>query len=100
MPQHHRDSEPGMGHNKPPRKSNKGGADGKRIRSIVARIERLDEERTAITEDIREIYAEAKSNGYNTKVLRTLIQRRKRDKAELEEMEATLDLYEHAMEDD
>lgn len=89
----------GMGHNNPPKKVNKGVASGQ-IRSIVNRIENLDDERVAIAGDIREIYAEAKSNGYNTKVLRTLIQRRKRDKAELEEMEATLDLYEHAMEDD
>lgn len=96
-----------IGHNKPPEdkpakkaKSNKGGADGKKIRSYVERIERLDEERVAVVGDIREVYAEVKAAGFDTKVLRTMIQRRKRDAAELAEMEAILDLYEHAMEDE
>ncbi len=87
---------PGKGHNKPPKLTTA----EKQIRSAVKRIERLDEERKALSGDIREIYAEVKSNGLDTKALRTLIQRRKRDRAELEEMEAVLALYEDAMGDE
>ena len=92
---------PGIGHNKPPKKkvpSKKGiSKTEKQIRSAVKRIENLDEERRAISDDIREVYAEVKANGLDTKALRTMIQRRKRDRIELEEMEATLALYEDAM---
>jgi uncharacterized protein (UPF0335 family) len=94
-----KDEKPGIGHNKPPKKkkSPEGGVAQGQIRSVVKRIERLDEERTAISADISEIYAESKGNGLNVKALRAMIQRRKRDAAELQEMEAVLDLYEDAM---
>ncbi len=63
------------------------------LRSIIERIERLEEEKAAIAEDIKEVYAEAKANGYDTKTLREVIRIRKMDTAERQEMDALLDLY-------
>lgn len=63
------------------------------LRAFVERIERMEEEKKAISEDIREIYAEAKGNGFDTKVLRMIIKIRKQDAAERAEQEALLDLY-------
>lgn len=63
------------------------------IRAFVARIERLEEEKAGIAADIKEVYAEAKSFGYDTKVLRKVISIRKQDRHEREEMEALLELY-------
>ena len=60
---------------------------------IVTRIERLEEEKSEIAEQIKDVYGEAKSMGYDTKVLRKLIARRRMDRAEIEEMEAILDVY-------
>jgi uncharacterized protein (UPF0335 family) len=68
-----------------------------RIRSLVERIERLDEERKAISSDITDIYADAKSAGFDPKVLRQLIKIRKQDAAEVEEQETMLDLYRRAL---
>jgi len=67
------------------------------IRSIVERIERLEEEKKAIAEDIKEIYAEAKSMGLETKILRKVITIRKKEPHEREEEEAMLALYLHAL---
>lgn len=67
------------------------------LRSIIERIERLEEEKATIAEDIKEIYAEAKANGYDTKVLRQVVRLRGQDKAERQEQEALLDLYLHAL---
>ena len=64
-----------------------------RLRAFVQRIERLEEEKAALAADIREIYAEAKGDGFDTKVLRQVIKRRKQDKADLDEQEALLELY-------
>ena len=61
--------------------------------SIIERIERLEEEKKGISDDIKEVYGEAKSNGYDTKVLRKVVSIRKQDAAEREEMDAILDLY-------
>ncbi len=66
---------------------------GDQLKSIVERIERLEEEKAALSEDIKEVYAEAKANGYDTKILRTVIRLRKQDSAERQEQEALLDLY-------
>lgn len=66
---------------------------GDQLKSIVERIERLAEEKQTIAEDIKEVYAEAKGNGYDTKVLRKVIALRKRDLNERKEEEAILDLY-------
>lgn len=68
-----------------------------RLRAFVQRIERLAEERDAISADIREIYAEAKGDGFDTRVMRALIRRRKMDRAEREERDALLGLYESGM---
>ncbi|MCB1385209.1 MAG: DUF2312 domain-containing protein [Nitratireductor sp.] len=63
------------------------------LRSIVERIERLEEEKKAIADDIRDIYAEAKGNGFDTKVLRQVIGLRKKDQTERQEQDAIRDLY-------
>lgn len=63
------------------------------LRSIVERIERLEEEKSALANDIKEVYAEAKGNGFDTKSLRQVIRIRKQDKAERQEAEAILELY-------
>jgi uncharacterized protein (UPF0335 family) len=63
------------------------------IRAFIERIERMEEEKKAIADDIKEIYAEAKGNGFDTKVLRQIIRIRKQDHAERMEQEALLELY-------
>ena len=68
-----------------------------RLRSIVERIERLEEERKGLGDDIKDIYAEAKSAGFEVKVLRQLISIRKKDDAEVEEMETLLDIYKRSL---
>ena len=67
------------------------------LRSIVERIERLEEEKKAIADDIREVFAEAKANGFDTKVLRQVIRLRKQDITERQEQDAVRDLYLHAL---
>ncbi|HZP20173.1 MAG TPA: DUF2312 domain-containing protein [Bauldia sp.] len=67
------------------------------LKSIVERIERLEEEKKALADDIKEVYAEAKANGFDTKTLRTVVRLRKLDKAERQEAEALLDLYLQAL---
>lgn len=68
-----------------------------RLRSIVDRIERLTEERAALSSDIKDIYTEAKSAGFDVKVLRQLIRLRKQEPAEVEEQESILDVYRRAL---
>jgi uncharacterized protein (UPF0335 family) len=63
------------------------------LRSLIERIERLEEEKAALTSDIREVYAEAKGNGFDTKIMRQVVRLRKLDKADRQEAEAVLDLY-------
>jgi uncharacterized protein (UPF0335 family) len=70
---------------------------GDRLRSIVDRIERLEEERKALGSDIKDIYSEAKSAGFDIKVLRQLIRIRKQEPAEIEEQETLLDVYRRAI---
>ena len=67
------------------------------LRSIIERIERLEEEKQALADDIKEVYAEAKANGFDTKILRTVVKLRKEDANERQEREALLDLYMHAL---
>jgi uncharacterized protein (UPF0335 family) len=74
-----------------------GGIAADRLRSIVDRIERLEEERKALGSDIKDIYAEAKSAGFDVKVLRQLIRIRKQEPAEVEEQETMLDVYRRAL---
>lgn len=72
---------------------------GDRLRSIIERIERLTEEKAALQSDIKDIYAEAHSAGFDKKVIRKLIAERKRDPAEVEEMEMLIDVYRRALGD-
>lgn len=74
-----------------------GGIAADRLRSIVERIERLEEERKALGNDIKDIYAEAKSAGFDVKVLRQIIRLRKQEPAEVEEQETLLDVYRRAL---
>ena len=76
---------------------NPGGIAQDQLRTIVERIERLEEEKAAIAADIKEVYAEAKGNGFDTKVLRKVMRLRKQDRAERQEEEAVLELYLHAL---
>lgn len=67
------------------------------LRAFIERIERLEEEKKAIADDIKEVYAEAKGNGFDTKVMRQVIRIRKQDTNERMEQEAILDTYMHAL---
>lgn len=74
------------------------GVSGERLKSFVERIERLEEEKAALTGDIREVYSEAKGTGFDIKVLRQIIRLRKLDKADRQEQEALLETYMRALE--
>lgn len=63
------------------------------LRAFIERIERLEEEKKTISDDIKEVFAEAKGTGFDVKAMRTIIRLRKKDQAEREEEEAMLDLY-------
>ncbi len=67
------------------------------LKAFVERIERLAEEKKAISDDIRDVYSEAKGNGYDVKALRTIIRMRKEDKDERLAQEAILETYLHAL---
>lgn len=67
------------------------------LKSIIERIERLEEEKKAISDDIKDVFGEAKANGFDTKVLRQIVRLRKQDMAEREEQETIRDLYMHAL---
>ena len=74
-----------------------GGVAADRLRSLIARIERLEEERKALGSAIKDIFAEAKSAGFDVKVLRQIIRIRKQEPAEVEEQESLLDVYRRAL---
>ena len=67
------------------------------LRTIVERIERLDEEKREVAEQIKEVFAEAKGNGFDVRTLKSVLKLRKMDPAELSEAEAMLDLYKSAL---
>ena len=67
------------------------------LKSIIERIERLEEEKKTISDDIRDVYAEAKANGFDVKALRTIVRMRKQDADERKEHEAILETYMHAL---
>lgn len=67
------------------------------LRAFVERIERLEEDKQAIADDIKEVYAEMKGNGFDTKAVRTIVRLRKKDQAERQEEETILDLYKAAL---
>ena len=74
-----------------------GGIAGERLRSFIERIERLEEEKRALSGDIKEVYAEAKATGFDTKIMRQLIRIRRMDKDDLDEQETLLDVYKRAL---
>jgi uncharacterized protein (UPF0335 family) len=74
-----------------------GGIAADRLRSFIERIERLEEEKKGIMDDIKDIYAEAKGTGFDTKVMRQIIRIRKMESNDRQEMEALLDLYKSAL---
>jgi uncharacterized protein (UPF0335 family) len=67
------------------------------LKSLVERVERLEEEKTALSGDIREVYAEAKGQGFDTKIMRQVVRLRKMETHEREERDALLDLYMSAL---
>ena len=73
------------------------GIAAKRLRSFIERIERLEEEKAALAADIREVYAEAKGDGFDTKTMRQIVKLRKLDSADRAEQAALLDLYKAAL---
>ena len=74
-----------------------GGIAGDRLKSFIERIERLEEEKKALANDIKEVYAEAKGTGFDTKIMRQLIRLRKMDKDDLDEQESLIDIYKRAL---
>ena len=67
------------------------------LKSVIERVERLEEEKKAIADDVRDVYAEAKGNGYDVKALRAVVRLRKQDVNERKEQEAILETYLHAL---
>jgi uncharacterized protein (UPF0335 family) len=67
------------------------------LKAFVERIERLEEEKKAIADDVRDVYSEAKANGFDTKALRSIVRLRKQDVDERREHEAILETYMHAL---
>jgi uncharacterized protein (UPF0335 family) len=67
-------------------------AQGK-LKSLIERIERLEEDKAAVATDLKEVYAEAKGEGFDTKIVRKVVRLRKQDKAKRQEEEALIDLY-------
>jgi uncharacterized protein (UPF0335 family) len=74
-----------------------GGIAGERLKSLIERIERLEEEKRALGEDIKEVYAEAKGSGFDTKTMRKILKIRRMDKDDLDEQEALLEVYKRAL---
>ncbi len=74
-----------------------GGIAAERLRQLIERIERLEDEKAAWAADVREIYAEAKAGGFDAKVMRQILRLRKMDTADQQEMEALIDTYKHAL---
>ena len=74
-----------------------GGIATDRLRSIIERVERLEEEKAALASDIKDIFQEGKSAGFDVKVIRQIIRIRKLEPADVEEQETLLDLYRRAL---
>ena len=74
-----------------------GGIAGEQLLSFIERIERLEEERKTLAEDIKEVFAEAKGNGFDTKIIREIIKIRRMDEDDLDEQETLLDIYKRAL---
>jgi uncharacterized protein (UPF0335 family) len=78
-------------------KAKVGGVAVEQLRSIISRVEKLEEEKTGISADIRDVFAEAKGNGFDVKAIRAIIRLRKMDAQEREEQETVLDTYRRAL---
>jgi len=74
-----------------------GGVAVDQLKAIIARVEKLEEEKAGITADIRDVFSEAKGNGFDVKAIRSIIKRRKMDAQEVEDQEAILDTYMRAL---
>lgn len=74
-----------------------GGIAGEQLRGFIERVERLEEEKKAIAEDIKEVYAQAKSVGFDTKIMRKVVTLRKMDTNDRQEQETLIDVYMHAI---
>jgi uncharacterized protein (UPF0335 family) len=74
-----------------------GGIASDRLRTIIERIERLEEEKAVLAEDIKEVFSEAKAAGFDVKILRQVIRLRKLESSDRQEQEAILDLYKRAL---
>ena len=74
-----------------------GGVAGEQLKSFIERIERLEEEKRALSGDIKEVYVEAKGTGFEPNIMRQIVKIRKMDKEELDEEESLLDLYKRAL---
>ena len=83
-------SEAGVGHN-----STSFAAE--QLKAVIERIERLEEEKKTFVDDIKDVYAEAKGNGYDTKALRTIVRMRKQDADQRHEEESIVELYKQAL---
>ncbi len=81
----------------PPKAADVGGVSGAQLRSLIERIERLGEEIKALQDDVRDVYAEAKGNGFDTKIMRKIIRLRKLDQQERDEEETMLEVYLRAL---
>ena len=74
-----------------------GGIAADALRSYIERIERLEEEKKPLADDIKDIYAEAKSTGFDVNIIRQIVRLRKMDENDRQEQEALLDTYTHAL---
>ncbi|MBH69012.1 MAG: hypothetical protein CMM58_11710 [Rhodospirillaceae bacterium] len=74
-----------------------GGIAGEKLRSYIERIERLEAEKTALTADIRELFVDAKGNGFDSKIMRQILRLRKMDQQDRAEQEELLAIYQHAI---
>ena len=74
-----------------------GSVAGDRLRTIIERIERLEDEKKALSDDIREVYSEAKGAGFDIKIIRQIVRLRKMDASDRSEMEQVLDVYKQAL---
>lgn len=83
-----------IGHNKPPRV---GGVAVDQLKSVINRVERLEEEKAGLAADIRDIFAEAKGSGFDVKAIKQIIKLRKQDASTIEEQETILDTYKRAL---
>ena len=81
----------GLGHN------TVGGVANERLRSFIERIERLNEEKAALASDVRDVFAEAQTDGFDVQVMRAVLRLRKMDADDRDEMETLLDLYRRAL---